>query len=115
MTKPERGIATKRRKRHKRLLVNFVSFCGQFPSALLCLALILANEHAWGQKAAKELVLPSSNMTFMTRLERTAVWPCDQFHYLIIVDFHCYYEFVLDNLTKEIVNMYTFQVIYVGK
>src|SRR5205823_7828490 len=115
MTKPERRIATKRHKRHKRLFVNFVSFCGQFPTALLCLALILANEHAWGQKAAKELVLPSSNMTVTTRLDRTAVWPGDQFHYLIIVEYPADYEFVLDNLTKETVNMDPFQVIDVAK
>src|SRR6266516_3258965 len=115
MTKTERGIATKRHKRHKRLFLNFVSFCGQFPSASLCLALILVNEHAWGQKAAKELVLPSSNMTVTTRLDRTAVWPGDQFHYLIIVDYPPDYEFVLDNLTKETVNMDPFQVIDVSK
>ncbi len=54
-------------------------------------------------------------MTFTTRLDRTAVWPGDQFHYLIIVDYPPDYEFVLDNLTKETVNMDPFQVIDVGK
>src|SRR5262249_32156547 len=106
MTKPEGGIATKRHKRHKKLFVKFVLFCGQFLFVLIC---------AWGQKAAKELVLPSSNMTVMTRLDHTAVWPGDQFHYLIIVEYPSDYEFVLDNLTKETVNMDPFQVIDVGK
>ena len=106
MTNSKRGIATKRHRRHKQISVNFVLLCGQFLSVLLC---------AWGQKPAKELVLPSSNMTVTTRLDRTAVWPGDQFHYLIIVEYPRDYEFVLDNLTKETVNMEPFQVIDVGK
>src|SRR5437867_11863292 len=106
MTNSKMGIATKRHRRHKTISVNFVLLCGQFLSVLLC---------AWGQKPAKELVLPSSNMTVTTRLDRTAVWPGDQFHYLIIVEYPPAYEFVLANLTKETVNMDPFQVIDVGK
>src|SRR5262245_10292728 len=61
------------------------------------------------------LALASSSMTFTTRLDRTAVWVGDQFHYLIIVDYSPDYEFVLDNLTRETVNMDPFQVIDVGR
>jgi hypothetical protein len=70
---------------------------------------------ACAQKPAPEFLPPSSNITFTTRLDRTAVWPGDQFHYLIIVEYPADYEFVLDNLTKETVNMDPFQVIEVGK
>jgi len=86
-----------------------------FSLVLLCLALIFGSDQAWGQKPGTELVLPSSNMTVTTRLDRTAVWPGDQFHYLIIVEYPADYEFVLDNLTKETVNMDPFQVIDVAK
>ena len=51
-----------------------------------------------------------SGMNVTVRLDRTAVWVGDQFHYLIIVDHPADYEFVLDNLTKETVNMDPFQV-----
>jgi hypothetical protein len=54
-------------------------------------------------------------MTLTTRLDRTAVWAGDQFHYLIIVNYPSDYEFVLDNLTRETVNMDPFQVIDVSK
>jgi len=57
----------------------------------------------------------ASNMTFTTHLDRTAVWVGDQFHYLITVDYPADYEFVLDNLTKETINMDPLQVIDVRK
>src|SRR6058998_191598 len=98
MTNSQMGIATKRHKIHRKFLVLFCG-CSLF---------------VWGQKPAQELVLPS-NMTVTMRLDRTAVWPGDQFHYLIIVEYPSDYEFVLDNLTKETVNMDPFQVIDVGK
>src|SRR6267143_2061268 len=81
----------------------------------LWLALTLGSNYTWGQKPAPEFQPPSSNITFTTRLDRTAVWVGDQFHYLIIVDYPSEYEFVLDNLTKETVNMDPLQVIDVGK
>jgi hypothetical protein len=83
--------------------------------ALLLLALTLWSNYAWAQKPAPEFLPPSSNMTFTTRLDRTAVWAGDQFHYLIIVDYPPDYEFVLDNLTRETVNMDPFQVIDVSR
>jgi hypothetical protein len=55
------------------------------------------------------------NMMLTTRLDRTAVWVGDQFHYLIMVEYPADYEFVLDNLTKETVNMDPFQVVDVSK
>ena len=58
---------------------------------------------------------PASNMTFTTHLDRTAVWAGDQFHYLITIDYPADYEFVLDNLTKDTINMDPFQVIDVRK
>jgi hypothetical protein len=84
-------------------------------AALLCLALTLGSTHTWAQKAASEAILPPSNMTFTTRLDRTAVWVGDQFHYLIIVDYPSDYEFVLENLTRETVNMDPFQVVDVSR
>jgi hypothetical protein len=54
-------------------------------------------------------------MKLTTRLDRTAVWVGDQFHYLIMLEYPADYEFVLDNLTKETVNMDPFQVADVSK
>src|SRR3989441_12598378 len=93
--KAEEGmkVATKRHRNHKKYFnwfVLLVPFCG----------------YIWAQ--------PTSKMTFTTHLDRTAVWVGDQFHYLIIVDYPPDYEFVLDNLTKETVNMDPFQVVNVG-
>jgi len=84
-------------------------------AALLCLPLTLVSAPSWAQKPAPEVILPSSNMMVTTRLDRTAVWAGDQFHYLIIVEYPADYDFVLDNLTRETVNMDPFQVIDVSK
>jgi len=60
---------------------------------LLCLALFLASPHSWAQekapqeKPAPTIVPPPPNVKFTTRLDRTAVWIGDQFHYLIIVEY----------------------------
>jgi hypothetical protein len=89
--------------------VFFVPFCGYF------LMLLFGSTASWGQKQAAEFLPPSSSITLTTRLDRTAVWPGDQFHYLIIVAYPAEYEFVLENLTKETVNMDPFQVIDVSK
>src|SRR5712671_2545117 len=87
---------------------------------LLCLALLFGIQQATAQKPAPAaapppaVVPPPANMTLTTRLDRTAVLVGDQFHYLIIVEYPSDYEFVLDNLTKETVNMDPFQVVDVG-
>src|SRR5712692_12109639 len=96
-----------------RVLHKFIPF--------LCLALLLGIQYASAQKPAPApapppaVVPPPANMTLTTRLDRTAVWAGDQFHYLIIVEYPSDYEFVLDNLTKETVNMDPFQVVDVNK
>src|SRR5437667_2885286 len=86
---------------------------------LFSLALLLSTQHVWGQKPPS-VPLPQAvplppNMTLTTRLDRTAVWVGDQFHYMIMVEYPVDYEFVLDNLTKETVNMDPFQVVDVTK
>src|SRR3954464_5781078 len=85
--------------------------------ALICLALPLAAQNAPAPppKPAPTVVPPPPNMSFTTRLDRTAVWVGDQFHYLVMVDYSQDYEFVLDNLTKETVNMDPFQVVDITK
>src|SRR3970282_1154530 len=65
--------------------------------------------------AAAEVVPPPEGMSFTTHLDHTAVWVGDQFHYTIIVDHTPTYEFVLDTLTKETVNMDPFQAVDVTK
>ena len=67
--------------------------------------------------SAKEEATPPSpkGMSYHTTTDRTAVWVGDQFHYLITVDYSSDYEFVLDNLNKENVNMDPFPVIDVQK
>lgn len=62
-----------------------------------------------------EVPPPPAGMTFTTHLDHTAAWVGDQFHYTIIVDHTPTYEFVLDTLTKETVNMDPFQVVDVTK
>ena len=87
-----------------------------FIASLVCLAVFLAGPHSWAQqKPAPEIVPPPPNVKFTTRLDHTAVWIGDQFHYLIIVEYPTDYEFVLDNLTKETVNMDPLQVVDVTK
>ena len=62
-------------------------------------------------KGPVEVVPPPSGMSFTTYLDHTAVWIGDQFHYTIAVDYSPNYEFVLDTLSKETVNLEPFQVI----
>ena len=56
-------------------------------------------------------VPPPAGISFTTRLDHTAIWVGDQFHYMILVDHTPNFEFVLDNLSKETVNMDPFQVV----
>jgi len=67
--------------------------------------------------AAKEEATPPSpkGMSYHTMTDRSAVWVGDQFHYFITVDYSSDYEFVLDNLNKENVNMDPFPVIDVQR
>ena len=58
---------------------------------------------------------PPSGMSYTTSLDRTAIWVGDQFHYTITVDYSPQFEFVLDNLSKEDVNMDPFTVVDVTR
>ncbi|MBI4464345.1 MAG: hypothetical protein HY647_06535 [Acidobacteria bacterium] len=53
---------------------------------------------------------PPPGMSYTTYLDHTAVWVGDQFHYTIAVDHSPDYEFVLDTLSKETMNLEPFQV-----
>jgi hypothetical protein len=81
---------------------------------LLGIVLIFANSYAWAQTETTDAIADAPGLEFTVHLDRTAVWPGDQFDYLIIVDYSSDYEFVLDNLTRESVNMDPFEVIDVG-
>jgi len=48
---------------------------------------------------------PPKEINLTTRLDQTAVWVGDQFHYGIIVEHKPTIEFVLDNLNKDTINM----------
>jgi hypothetical protein len=65
--------------------------------------------------ASPENTTAPSGISYTTRLDHTAIWVGDQFHYQVIVDFSPDFEFVLDNLTKEQTNMDPFQVMDVSK
>jgi hypothetical protein len=67
------------------------------------------------KKAPGEVLPPPRGMMFTTGLDRTALWVGDQFHYYVTVEYTPEYEFVLDNLTKETVNMEPLQVMGVEK
>jgi hypothetical protein len=86
---------------------------------LVYLAVLFSIQYASAQKPPTvpiPAVVPlPPNMMLTTRLDRTAVWVGDQFHYLIMVEYPADYEFVLDNLTKDTVNMDPFQVVDVRK
>jgi hypothetical protein len=84
------------------------------PAALLYVTLILNGNYGWTQTRPPQTVPPPSDIKFVTRLDQTAVWVGDQFHYLVMVEYPQNYEFVLDNLTRETVNMDPFQVMEVG-
>ena len=58
-----------------------------------------------------EVTPPPPGMSFTTHLDYTAIWVGDHFHYMIIVDHSPSYEFVLDTLSKETVNLEPFQVV----
>jgi hypothetical protein len=99
-------------------------------AAALSLAFSLASTATWAQqtpsastsqrakpapKAAVETPPSPPGISYSTTLDRTAVWVGDQFHYLITVDYSSQYEFVLDNLNQQNVNMDPFPVIDVAK
>jgi hypothetical protein len=84
---------------------------------ILSLAFALAGAAASqrANPAAVETPAPPAGITYRTTLDHTAVWVGDQFHYLITVNYTPQYEFVLDNLNQQNVNMDPFPVIDVAK
>lgn len=48
---------------------------------------------------------PPKEINLTTRLDQTAVWVGDQFHYFVIVEHKPTIQFVLDNLNKDTINM----------
>jgi len=62
-----------------------------------------------GRSAAPEA--PPAELSYTTRLDKTAVWVGDLFHYAIIVDHSPNIQFVLENLNKETINMEPLRVV----
>jgi hypothetical protein len=54
---------------------------------------------------------PLPELSFVTQLDKTAVWVGDQFHYQIIVDHDPSIQFVLENLNPDTINMDPFHVV----
>jgi hypothetical protein len=54
---------------------------------------------------------PMAELSFVTRVDKTAVWVGDQFHYQIIVDHDPKIQFVLENLNPETINMDPLRVV----
>src|SRR3990170_7178978 len=54
---------------------------------------------------------PAAELSYATRLERTAVWVGDPFHYQILVDHSPNIEFVLQNLNKDTLLMEPLKVL----
>jgi hypothetical protein len=54
---------------------------------------------------------PVSELSFSTRLDQTAVWVGDQFHYQIIVDHSPKIQFVLENVSKDTINLEPLRVV----
>ncbi|MBI4465121.1 MAG: hypothetical protein HY647_10490 [Acidobacteria bacterium] len=81
---------------------------------------VRAQEHAHEEeivpspRRSGQVLPPPEGMTFTTWLDRTALWVGDQFHYMITVDYSPNYEFVLDNLSRETINMDPLQVVEVS-
>ena len=52
-------------------------------------------------------------ISFTTRLEKTAIWVGDQFHYQIVVDHPPTIQFILDNVDKDTINLDPLRVVNV--
>ena len=94
-------------------------------AAVLLFLIGLAGASGWAQghhqpaaeerARPREVPPPPEGISFITQLEPTAVWVGDQFHYSIIVNHSPTYEFVLENLTRETVNLDPLHVIDIRK
>lgn len=56
---------------------------------------------------------PDPEVSFTTRLEKTAVWVGDQFHYQIFVDHPPTIQFILENVDKDTINLDPLRVVTV--
>jgi len=56
---------------------------------------------------------PDPDLSFATRLEKTAVWVGDQFHYQIFVDHSPNIQFILDNVNTDTINLDPLRVVNV--
>jgi hypothetical protein len=56
---------------------------------------------------------PNPELSFATHLEKTAIWVGDQFHYQIFVDHSPKVQFILDNLSKDTINLDPLRVVNV--
>lgn len=54
---------------------------------------------------------PVPELSFTTRVDKTAVWVGDQFHYQITVDHSPRIQFVLENVNKETINLDPLRVV----
>ena len=92
--------------RDRRALLRLEVFGG-----VMLAVLTLGSLPAWAQAAA--VTPPPEGMSFTTQLEHTAVWVGDQFRYQIRVEHTDNYEFVMENLNRDNINMDPLQVIAV--
>jgi len=74
------------------------------------LVLGAASWFAVESRAAQEIGDPEV-LSFATRVEKTAVWVGDQFHYQIVVDHSPAIQFVLENIDKDVINLDPFRVV----
>jgi hypothetical protein len=51
------------------------------------------------------------DISFTTHLEKTAVWVGDQFHYQIVVDHSPRVQFILDNISRDTINLDPLRVV----
>jgi hypothetical protein len=56
---------------------------------------------------------PDAEVSFTTRLEKTAVWVGDRFHYQIFVDHSPNIQFILDNVNTDTINLDPLRVVNV--
>lgn len=83
-----------------------------FFGGVLLVAFAMGRLPGWAQ-GSSDVIAPPEGMSFTTHLEHTAVWVGDQFRYQIRVEHSSNYEFVMENLNKDNINMDPFQVMAV--
>ncbi len=76
---------------------------------MLFAALAMGRLPGWAQ-GSSDMTPPPEGMSVTTQLEQTAVWVGDQFRYQIRVEHSPNFEFVMENLNKDNINMDPFQV-----